>query len=436
MDQNTATTYRGLLEKLQALISAEDFKARYRQKPADFTRQRCLTFTTVIIFLSNLVKRSLQDELDEFFKLLSGDTFATRVVTKSAFTQARRKLKYEAFIEMNQSQVAYFYAHCETQTWQGWRLVAIDGSMSDLPATAAIGEHFGVWQPAAGGTCPKARLSQLFDVLNHITLDAQIAPKAQGERSLAEAHCDQLQAGDLVLLDRGYPAFWLFARILKQQAHFCARMSQTGWKVVEQFLTTGLEEQIVTLTPGVAAHQACRERELSPEPFPVRLLRIQLDNGTVEVLLTSLLDTSRYPYALFPELYHQRWPVEEDYKVIKSRTEVENWSGKSVWACYQDFHAKIFTKNLTTILATPAQKSVRQASQTKKYVYQVNMSYALSKMKDTVVLLLQRITIAPLLARLWLLLTKTIEPLRPNRSYSHQQRVKPRKFAMSYKPLR
>jgi hypothetical protein len=40
-------------------------------------------------------------------------------------------------------------------------------------------------------------------------------------------------------------------------------------------------------------------------------VRIELDSGETEVLITSLLDQTRYPYAVFKDLYHQRWPVEE-----------------------------------------------------------------------------------------------------------------------------
>jgi hypothetical protein len=87
--------------------------------------------------------------------------------------------------------------------------------------------------------------------------------------------------------------------------------------------------------------------------------------------------------SVFKELYHTRWPVEEDYKALKSRIEVENWSGKSVLAVYQDFHAKVFTKNLTALLTYPARKVVKQESQGKKYTYQVNMTNVLSKIKDT-----------------------------------------------------
>jgi len=49
-----------------------------------------LPFVIVILFLLNMIKRALQDELDEFFKLLKGTEIAVRVVTKSAFSQAAR----------------------------------------------------------------------------------------------------------------------------------------------------------------------------------------------------------------------------------------------------------------------------------------------------------------------------------------------------------
>lgn len=129
----------------------------------------------------------------------------------------------------------------------------------------------------------------------------------------------------------------------------------------------------------------------------------------------SILDGNTYPVSIFKELYHLRWPVEEQYKVMKCRVEVENFSGISVLAVYQDFHAKVFTTNLVAILARPAQEEVTQASVDEKHLYQVNMTNALSKMKDTVVLLFHRISILPLLRNLWQLMIKTIEPIRPDR---------------------
>jgi len=156
----------------------------------------------------------------------------------------------------------------------------------------------------------------------------------------------------------------------------------------------------------------------------------------IYIICAIALDRGAYPYAVFKDLYHQRWPVEEDYKVMKPRLEIENWSGKSTLAIYQDFHAKVFTKNLTAMLAHPAQQVVKQQSQPKKYTYQINFTQALSKMKDTVVLLFQQPNLSHILSSLWEVMTQTIEPIRPGRTYPRPKPIKPTKFAMAYKPIR
>ena len=172
MDEQTATQYKGLIKHLKEKVTSDEFMGRHRVNEKAFSRKRALTFVQVIVFLLNMIKRALQDELDEFYKQITGSEFAERQVSKSAFSQARKKLKSSAFIELNQEQVGYFYEHYENKRWQGKRLLAIDGSMVDLPNTPALRDHFGYWQPRAGGQCAKARVSQLFDVLNKVTLEA------------------------------------------------------------------------------------------------------------------------------------------------------------------------------------------------------------------------------------------------------------------------
>ena len=350
MDEITATRYTGLLNSLKAKMTSHRFMTEHRQSPQDFTRKRCLTFVIVLVFLMNLIKRALQDELDEFFKVLDAAPIACRQVSKSAFTQARQKLKHTAFIALNTEQADYFYDHFDAHRFNGFRLLAFDGSMVDLPHTQKVCEHFGVWHPAAGGTCPKARIFQMFDVQNRVTIEALIAPKSEGERSLAAQHCKHLNTMDLVLLDRGYPDFWLFAAISAESADFCARMPIGKWNAVEQFIAGGQAEQIVKLTPSYLAKRVCQELKLSTQPLTRRLIRLQLKNGDPCVLATSLVDTNLHPYSFFTTLYPRRWPVETDYRQMKLRLEVENWSGTSVEAIYQDFHATLFTKNLSALL--------------------------------------------------------------------------------------
>ena len=104
-----------------------------------------------------------------------------------------------------------------------------------------------------------ARVSQFFDVLNKVTVDAIIKPKSVGERELAAQHLLNVMPNDLVLLDRGYPAWWLFNLILSMEAHFCARVSCTKWKAVRKFFHSGLSGKIIDLP--------IHTRSISPKLF-------------------------------------------------------------------------------------------------------------------------------------------------------------------------
>ena len=108
MNSNTTQFYTGLIDSIKQLIGSDEFKQRHRISEKDLYRTRILTFGLIILFLLNMVKHATQDELDEFFKILQGGKIAKRIVTKSAFSQARTKLKYSAFIELNDEQVTYF----------------------------------------------------------------------------------------------------------------------------------------------------------------------------------------------------------------------------------------------------------------------------------------------------------------------------------------
>jgi len=236
-----------LIEFLNKIIFSEDFLSRHRQSEKDFIRDRLLPFHNMIFFLMNMIKGPLQDELDYFFKAIHAEDISTRTVTKSAFPKARKKLHHQAFSELGRSLVSFFYEHFLCRTWIGFRLLAIDGSTAKVPRTEDCADHFGTWNPAKGEACPVARISNLFDVLNGMVVDAVIRPKEHGERSLAAEHMEHVKANDLILLDRGYPAFWLFALILSRQAHFCARV-KSHWKQIRKFSNSGKREDIIRWT--------------------------------------------------------------------------------------------------------------------------------------------------------------------------------------------
>jgi len=385
----------------------------------------------------NLIKGSYQDELDHFFKALNNTESYERIVSKAAFCKARKKIKYKAFVEIISKSVNFFYNNTSILQWYGFNLLAVDGSTVKVPNTPEVIEHFGALKQK-GKNYSIARISQMFDVLNQITIDASISPASKGERELAHKHFMLMRPNDLVLLDRGYPAYWMFNLILAQKGNFCARARTKESNIVKKFFNSGKKEKIVFLKAPYDSIKKCEEMGLDITPLKLRLIRIELESGESEVLITSLIDKEKYPYEIFSNLYHQRWPVEEDYKVIKNRIEIGNWSGKSVLSVYQDFYAKIFSKNFTAMLAHTAKEEINNNSNGLKYKYKINITQALSKMKDTIVILFNRpyLIVKELLKKLLNIFIKTVEPIRPGRKCLRKHKYQSKSFYICYKPIR
>jgi hypothetical protein len=407
-------SYAKPIEFLKKILLSQEFIAKHRIFDQAFTRNRKLPFHVLVCFLLNLIKGSYQSELDRFFQTITRSAVAKRFVSKVAFAKARMKLHFEAFIELNQHVINCFNANFQPITWHGFRLGVIDGSTVKVPKTNENIQHFGVWNVRQGDPCPMGRISQLFDPLNKMTLNAIISPKSVGERQQAAAMMQDLADNFLILLDRGYPAFWLFKLILSQHAHFCARISRK-WDIVRKFINSGKKEKIIQIKAAFPSIEHCREIGLDHRPLTLRLIRVELDSGEVEVLITSLVDKETYPREIFVELYHQRWPVEEDYKAMKHRIEIEAFTGKSVLSVYQDFHAHVFFKNLVAFMASPVQSEITASGKKEQHQHQNNFTYAIGKAKHQVALLFQRstATIKRLIRDFQWLLRHTTEPVRP-----------------------
>jgi hypothetical protein len=113
---------------------------------------------------------------------------------------------------------------------------------------------------------------------------------------------------------------------------------------------------------------------------------------------------------------------------------VENWSGKSSLAIRQDFHAKVFTLNLTTVLTRTAQQQVDEYHRGDSHPKQVNLTHALCAMKGTLVRLLTRSDPLELLRALIDVFARTVEPVRPRRLYPRRKGPRLHGYHMAYKP--
>ena len=360
------------------------------------------------------------------------------MVTKSALSQARKQLSHTAFIDLNQQAVnAYYAAHPELKTWHGFRLCAIDGSQLRVPDEPDIVDAFGV-NPGKDNQkdCPLALVSVYYDVLNHISIDCSINHTAASERDCAAAHLAYAHPNDLSILDRGYNAFWLYALYQTTNRYFCMRAKINQGLLYKQFAKSGKAQALITLEPNKRSVEQCLEKGLPTQPLKLRLVRVELEDGEVEVLITNLMDERAFPACEFKELYHLRWGAEENYKRLKQWVEIENFSGKSVLSVKQDFYAKVLSTNLTAMVANAAQQQIDKTTAHRQHDYQVNFAQALSKMKNTVIQLLL-FSVRKLQAKLEALIDYiacTIEPIRRGRRYSRSNsKSKNKIFYCNYK---
>ena len=72
-----------------------------------------------MLFLLNQVKGSLQQELDCFYQGYNGSDIPFRVIGKSTFCEARKKLKISAFRAINQLLVDEVNKGLPLKQWHG-----------------------------------------------------------------------------------------------------------------------------------------------------------------------------------------------------------------------------------------------------------------------------------------------------------------------------
>ena len=373
-----------------------------------------------ILILQKSVK-SLSCKLNEIFG------HAKDTVTAGAFTQARAKFSYKFFKDLNRNAYAEgWYSDGDYKRYKGYRLLAIDGTDIRLPDSFSVREEFGkirIKNQYEEREYTGGQGSTMYDVLNECVLDSELAPSSVGEIELAKRHLAFCQALDLVMFDRGYAGYLLFAIMVSQDIDFICRCSKTAFKVVEEFLASDAKDRIITLEPCADIRKEVFAKGL-PASIKIRLVKIQLSTGEVEVLATTLLDKKRHPRSELKKLYNKRWGIETFYDRIKNNLSLENFSGKTAEAVKQDFYATMLIANIESELTGDIDEELALQQGANKYQYKVSKTVSYNSIKDKLfeLLMYSKEETDVLVKQIQDLFRKNTIPIRPGRS-------SPRKFS-------
>jgi hypothetical protein len=395
--------------------------ARHTSFPNAFSRDRKLPLPALIALLLSGMRKNIQAELDEFFVHLEQQAQLARHVSERAFFSARAKLAATAIPALNTWLVEHADASGFVPRWHGLRLVAADASTlkfghraSHVPRAASTEQiAFGLFLPGA-----------------EMMLAASLHSIHENERQMLFQHLDLLTSGDVLLMDRGYPCRRLVALLNQRSIGFCMRVEKagnTGFACVRDFLRSGLQEQVVILAAPDKADAIAYECTATPQT--VRLVRHVASTGKVRVLMTNLLDPLRFPAAEFGDLYHQRWRIEESFKRLKHRLNLEHVSGLSQLAAMQDFAAKIVCDNMQALVTGAAIEQFPIAP-----TRRANRGYAHTVLKPLwPSLLLRAAQVIDMLANAMRLITRKTFFHKPGRSKERTKQPKPHK-PMTQKP--
>lgn len=413
---------------LEEIASVPAKRQQYVSSPTAFTRKRILCFKTMALFIINTIKRSLSIELCMF---LENHTCHLNC-TKQAFSKGRKQLKALFFHHWNDKLVEAFYLHYSGREhrWKGFKLLAVDGSGVTLADVDELRNTYGQSSNARGTYRPACRISVLYDVLNEIALKARLQPFSESERSSCFKILEDTDLTDaLLLFDRGYPSYWLFYYLLKRNAHFVFRASSNMNKDVENFIESNQTDVIIDIYPSYKSIQKLKKLRIgeisNTTQVKVRLIKVLLDTGETEVLITNLYDQVTYPHSIFKELYCKRWAIETYYGHIKEGLQLQQFSGISPICIEQDFAATLFYFNLQSVIEKQCQPMVENISKKRKHRYKVNKKVSLGLFKDKVVKLFLTPNLIDSLLELERLFCQHLQIIRPGRKFSREKKRKP-----------
>ena len=417
---NNIKLLSSILKRTNTLIKSEEYKEAYR-KDNSFSRTRKLSFPNTVYFICSALRKSLSSEINNFIEEHSYLEFPN--ISKQAFSKARQNISPEAFKELCRVFTDSFYnSNINLKKWNGFNVFAVDGTTLQVPDTSENIAHFGTSKNQSTTKTALASASALYDVLNDIVIDATISRYRTSEREMAKQHINsinniKLLSNSIIIFDRGYPSYDMFNFLEENGLFFLMRVS-SSYKIAESINSN---DSILNYKFGIYSKE-------------VRVIKVDLPDGTIEVLLTNVFDKT-ITTTLFKELYFLRWGVECKYKELKSSIEIEEFSGTKPIAIKQDFYVSIYLSMVASLIKKDADAAIANDNQEKnlKSEYQANRNFILSEVfKKIVTMMVKPISGMRILENLLEKAKKIRSQIRPNRSCERKNKH-PRKKHHSQK---
>ncbi len=414
--------------KDQANILSESFLDVCRNGNANvLVRKRKMPVEDLIYSMINRKGLTLKMELRNYMKI----SHPGIEISKPGYLKQRMKLNPDAFKYLYQSHNKNFYSDPEIEpyTYNGYLVLAADGSDINIPTTPETLEKYGNASKRGGKPRAQIGLGCLYDVLNRFILDSSINQVKFDEMRIAQEQIENVKEtiGDrypyMVIMDRGYPSTPAFLKFIDTGVYFVARLKSTDYKAEQQNLKSNDEDVDIELTKSRRRNYIGKKEEtimMSREKFSMRFVTVALEDGTQEILATNL-PRDEFPQEKFGEIYHMRWGIETAYEVLKDRLKIENFTGMKPTLLEQDINSTIYVSNLAEdIICDIEEQNSEHLKKDFKHTMQLNRNISIGLLKSDMIYIILEQDVTrkkSLMQALYDEISTNVVPIRPDRHY-------------------
>lgn len=329
-------TINRMLKSIETAVKDESFINRHKKEKQDFSRNRNLSFGDITNFVIGNLGTGMDFEVLHF----CGDRHKS--VSSAAVSKARDKIKYTAFEEIFRRTAQEAPT---THTYRGYRLIAFDGMQGELPKTK---ELMLACKAREKDNYPLFHAIAAYDVLNCCYINAIFNLGETDERKAAlkllESHDGD--GAEIFLLDRGFPSLQLLSELRKSGKHYVIRVSKSFLKEVNDFGKSTAKDEVMEINYDKRRGATNRVSGVEfPFLFQLRCVKIELNNGEDEILVTNL-EKETFSRKDIGELYNLRWKIETGFLNLKYAVCIEDFMGKKENSLKQEFFASLTKSNI------------------------------------------------------------------------------------------
>jgi hypothetical protein len=314
-----------------------------------------------------------------------------QTVSKQDYLRQRQKLNPEAFKALNRNYLKRFYEGDEAERWQGYLVLANDGSKAEIPNSEENRRVYGQSKNQHGKGVARANLSSLYDINNRFILDIRTGKYQCSEIEEAKAHTLAVKeiVGEqkvLIVFDRNYGSLDFMDILESSGIKYLIRLQKNHYKA-DLALIEGEDSEIElaytkTRLKNLKQADPQRRSELrKKKSTPVRIVKGETESGEPLTLVTNLREGTGEELR---QLYRKRWAIEQKYHTLKNKIKFESVTGKASIYVEQDFWAQTLVFNMVQDMITAAEKRAVRNAEKKNYRYgiRINENIAIGLFKE------------------------------------------------------